>query len=114
MRKRAWLLVAIALGSVMWITAAFWGSHSEGFQFVVGKIRTSQAIRSRVGNVRKVYLPVFGHYREKFVGSDKWVRMTIGVQGDKSEVMVRTVLQKNNGIWTISESFIGIQQINLN
>lgn len=108
-----WVLVAVALGAIMWITAVFWGSHSEGFRFVEQKIRTSQEIHSRVGNVRKVGLPILGHYREKFVGSDKWVNMVVDVEGDKGAVTIRTALQKNDDVWTITESSIGDQHIDL-
>jgi hypothetical protein len=109
-----WFLVAVALGALLWITAVFWGSHSEGFHFVEGKIRTSQEIHSRVGNVRKVDLPVFGHYREKFVGSDKWVKMAVHVEGDKEAVTINVALEKTNNVWTITESSIGDQHIDLN
>ena len=113
-KQSRWLLVAVALGIVLWVTAVFWGSHSEGFQFVEGKIRKSQEIQSRIGNVRNVTLPVFGRYREKFVGSDKWVKMIVDVEGDKGAVTISTALQKENDVWTITESSIGAQHIDLN
>jgi hypothetical protein len=109
-----WVLVAVAFGIVMWATAVYWGSHSEGFQFVAGKLRTSREIQSRVGNVRKVTLPILGQYRERFVNSDKWVKMIVDVEGDKGSVTVRTVLQKTNGVWTVTESSIGAQHVDLN
>lgn len=109
-----WILVAIAFGIVMWATAVYWGSHSEGFQFVEGKVRASREIQNRVGNVRKVSLPVFGQYREKFVNSDRWVKMMVDVEGDKGAVTVSTALQKKNGVWTITESSIGTQHVDLN
>jgi hypothetical protein len=31
------ILLAVALGAVMWAVAIFWGSHSEGFHFLEGK-----------------------------------------------------------------------------
>jgi hypothetical protein len=97
----------------MWAVAFFWGSHSEGFHFLEGKIRTSREIQSRVGIVQRVTLPVFGRFREKSVGSDKWVRMTVDVTGDKGAVTIRTVLQKENSVWKITKSSIGDQKIDL-
>jgi hypothetical protein len=108
------ILAAVAFAIVMWVTAVYWGSHSEGFQFVEGTVRASREIQNRVGNVRKVTLPVFGLYREKFVGSDKWVKMMVDVEGDRDTVRMQTALQKKNGVWTITESSIGSQQVNLN
>lgn len=107
------ILLAVALGAVMWAAVLFWGSHSEGFHFLEGKIRTSQEIQSRVGIVQRVKLPVFGRFREKFVGSDKWVWMTVDVTGDKGTVTMRTALQKKNSVWKITESYIGDQKIDL-
>jgi hypothetical protein len=115
MKKQSrWLLLAVALGVVLWITGFFWGSHSEGFHFIEGKIRQSQEIQRRVGNVREVRLPVFGLYREKFVGSDKWVKMIVDVQGDKGAVTINAALEKKNDVWTITESSIGAQHLDLN
>jgi hypothetical protein len=105
------VLLAVTLGVAMWAIAVYWGSHSEGFLFLEGKIRTSQAIQSRVGIVRKVTLPMFGQFREKFVGSDKWVWMIVDVTGDKGAVRIRTALQKKNDIWKITESSIENQKI---
>jgi hypothetical protein len=92
----------------------FWGSHSEAFHFLEGKIRTSQEIQRRVGVVQKVTLPVFGQFREKFVGSDKWDWMTVDVSGDKGAVTIRTALQKRSNVWKITESSVGDQPIDLN
>jgi len=113
-KRSRWILAAVSFVIVMWAAAVYWGSHSEGFQFVEGKVRASREIRSRVGNVRKVTLPVFGLYREKFVGSDKWAEMMVDVEGDRDTLRVQTALQKKNGVWTITESSIGSQQVNLN
>lgn len=71
-------------------------------------------MQSRVGDVRKVTLPVFGLYREKFVGSDKWVKMIVDVEGDRGTVQVHTALQKKNGVWSITESSIADQAVDLN
>lgn len=107
-------LLTIAFVIALWAVAVYWGSHSEGFQFIEGKVRASRAIQSRVGDVRKVTLPVFGLYREKFVGSDKWVKMIVDVEGGRGAVRVHAALQKKDGVWTITESSIGGQQVNLN
>jgi hypothetical protein len=107
------LLLVVTLGVVMFVVAVFWGSHSEGFHFLEGKIRTSQEIQTRVGVVRKVTLPVSGQFREKSVGSDKWVWMIVDVNGDKGAVTIRTALQKKNNVWKITESSVDDQKINL-
>jgi hypothetical protein len=112
-QHKRWVSLAVILGVAMWAIAVFWGSQSEGFHFVEGKIRASQEIRSRVGIVQKITLPVFGKYREKFVGSDKWVWMTVDVAGDKGTVTLRTALQKENNIWKITQSSIGDRTIDL-
>ena len=109
-----WILAVIAFGMVMWTTAVYWGSHSEGFAFVEGRVRASREIQNRVGNVRKVSLPVFGQYREKFVNSDRWVKMMVYVEGDRGAVTVSTELKKQNGAWTITDSSIGTQHVDLN
>ena len=115
MRNRSrWILTAIAFFVVMWAAAIYWGSHSEGFQLLQGRIRASPDIQSRVGNVRQVALPIFGLYREKFADSDRWVRMTVEVEGDRGSVTVRAVMRKRNDVWKITESSIGGQQIDLN
>ncbi|HEV7611865.1 MAG TPA: hypothetical protein VGO37_08330 [Steroidobacteraceae bacterium] len=112
-QHKRWVLLAGVLGVVMWAIAVFWGMHSEGFHFVEGKIRASQEIQNRVGIVQNITLPVSGKYREKFVGSDKWVWMTVDVAGDKGTVTLRTALQKENNIWRITQSSIGDQKIDL-
>ena len=111
--RRRRIAVAAAFGVAIWVAAFVWGSHSEGFHYAEGRIRASQAIQSLVGNVRTVTMPVFGHYREKFVGSDKWVNLIVDVNGDKGGVRLRMALRKNNGIWTITESYVGGQKIDL-
>jgi hypothetical protein len=57
---------------------------------------------------------VFGHYREKFVGSDKWVKMAVHVEGDKEAVTIDVALGKINNVWAITESTIGDHRIDLN
>jgi hypothetical protein len=109
-----WILTVILLASAMWVTAIYWGSHSEGFRFLEAKIRVSREIQGLVGNVRKVTLPALGQYREKFVNSDRWVKMTVDVEGDKGTVTVNTILQKENGVWRITESSIGSRPVDLN
>jgi hypothetical protein len=108
-----WGVVAVTLGVLMYVGAVFWVSHSEGFHFIEGRIRTSEEIQGRVGAVQKVTLPMFGHFREKAVGSDKWVWMLVDVTGDKGAVTIDTAMQKRNNVWKITESSINGQKINL-
>lgn len=113
-KRPRWAVLTITFVILMWAMAVYWGSHSEGFRFVEGRVRASKAIQSRVGDVREVTLPVFGLYREKFVGSDKWVKLIVDVEGDRGTVRVHTALQKRNGVWSITESSIADQAVDLN
>jgi len=107
-------LPGIAIFVVGWAVAMFWGTHSEGFKFLESKVRGSAEIQRRIGNIRKVSIPLLGQYHEKFADSDRKVKMTVTAAGDRGSVTVRAVMQKKNGVWNITESYIGDQQIDLN
>ena len=106
-------LFGVVLLIVLWTAAFYRGSHSEGFHFLEQRIRASQQMQGLVGRVQRVSLPALGRYREKFVGSDRWVSLIVEVQGDKGSVRVDAQLQRHNGVWVVTGSSVGTQSIDL-
>ncbi len=111
---RRWMPLVIVAGIALYVMVHVYATHSEAFGFVSQIVRKSAAIQSRVGNVQQVRLGILDSYREKFAGSDKWVKMTVGVVGDKGTIKVRTSVKKAGGTWSVTDASIDGEPVNLN
>ena len=111
--SRRWVPVVVAAFAAFYIGLYFWGTHSEGYQFLDQAVRKSSVIQQRVGTVESVRMSFLGGYRERFVDSNKWTTMTLNVNGNKGNVTVKAGAKKINGVWSVSEASIGGERVSL-
>ena len=112
---RIWVPLALAAFVIFYAALYVSGLHSEGYRFLDSTIKKSSTIHQRVGDVQTVRLSLLGGYREKFVGSKKWLTMTLGVTGSHGAVTVKAAANKTeDGVWTVSDASIDGVPVSLN
>lgn len=105
--------IVLTLGVLLYIGVYIWGSHSEAFKFVERTAKSSQALRSQIGEVKQVRLDLFGFYSEKHVNSKETVRMTVIVSGALKTIKLNVLVEKTPEGWQIEKSTINEKPISL-
>ncbi len=67
-----------------------------------------------MGEIEGVKLSYFGAYRQKFVGSDRWVTMTFNVAGNRRAATIVASAKKIDGAWSVTSSSIDGEPVSLN
>ena len=98
------IALAVLCGVVLYAIVYFMASHSEAFEFVEKKIRNSQAVKARVGEIKKIRPALLGPYDQKTVNSDEWVSMAINVSGAAKSIELDVRMKKTNGIWAVESA----------
>jgi anionic cell wall polymer biosynthesis LytR-Cps2A-Psr (LCP) family protein len=101
------ILVAVALGVVLYGGVYIYALNSEAFRFVKGALENSYAISQRVGTGAKVTLPLFGEFKEKHVNSNATVIMTVTVRGRNKTISVSVIATRRNGMWELESASTG-------
>ena len=114
--KRIGRTIAFAalFGAALYAIVYFMASHSEGFEFVEQKIRNSPAVKTQVGEIRKVRPALLGSYDQKTVNSEEWVSMTLDVSGSLKSIELDVKMKKKNGVWAIESAKSNGQNVSLN
>jgi hypothetical protein len=101
---RVWVPIAVVAGVIFYGALYLSGAHGEGFKFLDQAIRTAPSIRDRVGDVQTVS-PSFLHgFRDRTVGEDEWLKMTLDVTGQKGSGTVVANAKKINGVWSVTDA----------
>jgi hypothetical protein len=108
------LSLAVIFGLALYIGVYFVATHSDGFEFIEERVRSSQAIRGQVGDIKEVRPSLLGSYDHKTVNADEWVSMTIDVIGSLKHIEIDVKAKKTNGAWKIESAQLGEQAVEVN
>lgn len=106
--------LAASFGLVLYASVYFMAGHSDAFKFIEQRIRSSEAIKAQVGDIKKIRPSLFGAFDHKTVDSDEWVSMTLDVTGTARSIEVDVKAKKANGKWTLDKVVSGGQPIEAN
>jgi hypothetical protein len=114
LRSRTWAVIAACFCVALFIGLRISALSSDGYQFLDQTIRRSSQIQSLVGDVNAVKLSYLGEYRQKAVGADRWLTMTLNVTGQKGSTTIRASAKKIGGAWSVTSSSINGEPVKLN
>lgn len=96
-----WIALAALFGAVLYAVVYFMAGRSEAFEFIEQQIRSSQAIKAQVGEIKEVRPSVLGSYDQKTVGSNERVSMTIQVIGAVKAIELDVKVSRTDDIWVM-------------
>lgn len=96
-----WLLAGVPIALVGYMLVYLYIPNSEGFEAAEHAVRQLPDVRLRVGEVREVRVAPFGPFRERFVGSQRHVLLSLQVRGDRGEARIRIWMIRRDKVWTI-------------
>ena len=103
------------VGAAIFYVGIYWlGAQSDGFKFLAQTIRSAPSIHERIGDVQTVRLSFFSGYRDKTIGSNEWLTMTLRVRGQKGAGTVVADAKKVNGVWSVTKAAIDGDPVSLN
>jgi Cytochrome oxidase complex assembly protein 1 len=114
LKTRTWVVIAACFGVAMFIGLRISAISSDGYQFLDQAIRRSPQIQARLGEVEAVQVSYLGEYRQKAVGADRWLTITLNVTGRKGSATIRASAKKIGGAWSVTSSSIGGEPVSLN
>lgn len=114
LKSRTWVMIAACFGVALCIGLRISALSSDGYQFLDQAIRRAPQVRARLGEVEAVRLSYFGKYRQRAVGADRWITLTLNVTGRKASATIRASAKRLNGNWSITSSSIDGAPISLN
>ena len=97
------ILLGLLFGLLLYATVYFMASRGDAFKYVDQRIRSSAVIESKIGQIKRIRLDLFGSYEEKSVGSDEWATMSVEVTGTKTSMVLDVRVKKMNGNWAIEQ-----------
>ena len=113
-KPRTWVLIVVCFGIALFVGLRISALSSDGYRFLDETIRRAPQLQSRLGEIEGVKLSYFGAYRQKAVGSDRWVTMTFNVTGNRRAATVLASAKKVGGSWSVTSSSIDGEQVSLN
>lgn len=99
------------LSFILVVSVYMYSRQSDALKFVRERVEHSEYMRALVGENMDVNIPVFGGFSERFIGSNRIVKMNIAVSGSKKSVILYVVLSKNMNIWSVDS--LSIDGINV-
>jgi Cytochrome oxidase complex assembly protein 1 len=114
LRPRTWVVIAACFCVALFIGLRITALSSDGNQFLDQTIRQAPEVQARLGDVEAVRLSYFGEYRQRAVGADSWITLTLNVTGRKASATIRASAKRLNGNWSITSSSIDGAPIGLN
>ena len=106
MKVVKFIALAALLGLLLYISVYLIAGRSDAFVFAENAIKHSKSLQTKIGNVERVRLPLFGSYDENFVNGDTWVTMEVEVTGAVKTVALQIKMKKINATWAIEQSLI--------
>ena len=113
LKTRTWVVIVACFCVAMFIGLHISALSSDGYLFLDQAIRRSPQIQARLGEVEAVQVSYLGEYRQKTVGADRWLTMTLNVTGRKDSATIRAS-KKIRGAWSVTSSSIGREPVSLN
>jgi hypothetical protein len=92
------LPIVLAIGALLYYVYI---PNSAGFEAARSVVTDLPDVRSRVGQVQRVTVLPFRPFRERFVGSDRFVLLSLGVRGDRGQIKVRIRMVRSNDKWRV-------------
>jgi hypothetical protein len=114
LKPRTWILCIVCFGVLLYVGLRVSAESSDGYKFLDQTIRRAPQVQSRLGEVEGVKLSYFGAYRQRFVGSDRWLTMTFNVTGNRRGATIVASAKKVGGSWLVTSSSIDGEPISLN
>jgi hypothetical protein len=111
--QRTKIGAVILFAAVLYLGLRISAQTSDGFRFLGEAIRQSPQIRARLGDVESIRLSYIGQNRQKAVGSDRWVTLTIDVTGKTGSATVIASATKKGGIWSVTDASIRGEPVSL-
>ena len=111
---RIWAPLVVVGVVIFYIGIYLWGAQSDGYKFLAQTIRSAPSVHERMGDVQAVRLSFFGGYRDKTVGSNEWLTMTLRVRGQKGAGIVVAEAKRVNGMWSVTKASIDGDPVSLN
>lgn len=108
------IALAVVFGVALYAVVYFMASHSEAFEFVEQKIKSSRAITAQIGEIKKIKPSLLGAYDQKTVNSDEWTSMTLDVTGTTRTMQLDVKAKKTNGTWALESARSGEEKFDLN
>jgi hypothetical protein len=75
--------------------------NSAGFDAARSAVADLPGVRSQVGQVQQVTVLPFRAFRERFVGSQRMVLLSLGVRGDGGQMKVRIRMVRSDDRWRV-------------
>jgi hypothetical protein len=114
LKTRTWVVIVACFCVAMFVGLRISALTSDGYQFLDQAIRRSPQIQARLGEVEAVQVSYLGEYRQKAVGADRWLTMTLNVTGRKDSATIRASAKKIGGAWSVTSWSISGEPVSLN
>jgi hypothetical protein len=96
-----WFLAGLPIALIGCIFFYVYIPNSAGFEAAAIAVRELPDVRSRVGEVQNVRVLPFRPFRERFVGSQRHVLLSLAVRGDRGEIKIRIRMIRRHNQWDI-------------
>lgn len=100
---RTWLLAGLPVAALGFGYCTLYIPNSAGFQAASAAVAKIPDVQARVGKVQGIEVLPFQPFRERFVGSERFVLLSLRVRGDAGEMKMRINLASRDGQWKVED-----------